>query len=178
MWSQRQTNLFPWRCTLTAAWPRAPTAPSSYNFLPFLKEDLNVQPCFSVSTTSAPQQLISQSHPSTIFLSIWSKTKPELRVGTVLTWRLRAARALRWADGNWAAGEIFFLFALILFVKLMEWMSVTATAHQCNRSVSLMEIKQTGWLWQANNQHSGFSQDGVRENKRLIKLKMNERFQD
>lgn len=130
-------------------YPDRSTAPSAHSailphFLAIPQKDLNIQPwtrCFSIPTSSAHQWLPSQSHPSTISHSIWSKQSrkggysPEL--GMVLTWPRRAAHCSQVSRWDWAAGEIFFLFAVILFVKLLEWMTVRATAHQCNRSVLL-----------------------------------------
>lgn len=123
-------------------YPDSSTAPSAHSahssslphFLVILRE--SERPARTLLSSSAAP---ARGHPSTRSLGIGQNgtghtvdgSSPGL--GTVLTWRRRAA--LRWADGT-LRGR-FFLFALILFVKLLEWMSVRAAALQSNGSLLL-----------------------------------------
>lgn len=67
-------------------------------------------------------------------------------LGTVLTWRGQAARcSLSGEQMGLCYWWRFFLFALILFVKLLEWMTVRAMVQQSNGSV-LLKGNQTGSL--------------------------------
>lgn len=142
MSQQHRTDLSRCRCILTAAWPRAPTPPTSRTFLPFLKESQRPtsDSLLLISTSSAHQWLPSHSRPSTRSHSICpnkrGKTtadRQDIVQSSGRSWRGVAGLpvALRWADGD------FFLFALILFVNLLDWMTVRVPVPRGSRSVLL-----------------------------------------
>lgn len=97
-----------------------------------------------ISTFSAHQQL--PAHPSTRSHGRRNRKREDKRDPKVCA--VCRPLPLRWADGTLLLlPEIFFLFALILFVKLLEWMTVRATV----RRASQKEIKQTGCVGQGDS---------------------------
>ncbi len=133
------SHLFACTCILTAERLPAPTAPASHTFLPFVRECGRPVPdaLLLPSSCSAHQRLpLSVVHPAGHEHGV-SRIKETRRDG-----RCSLLSALSGEQMGLCCGGDFFLCALILFVKLLEWMSVRAAVQRGQAAVRQRKSNQ------------------------------------